>query len=293
MNGTKVIPASFILFKPSGGKVSLIFVGEDSGTIKVMSDRKIEVGSILLSSLQEKFLVERQEKNFFFLLPPERMKLGNNISLPDFYAFLEREGRTPLPPYIKTDLSEEEAREEYQTVFAKEKGSMAAPTASLHFTEELMNKLKSEGHEIVFLTLHVGLGTFARLSEKELSEGKLHKEYYSIPLSSAEIISAAKKSGRPIIAVGTTVMRALESAFNEMGDFVKPEGETDIFIREGYRFKVANGLITNFHVPKSSLMMLVSAFTGREKLLKLYREAIEAGFRLFSFGDGMLIKNRL
>ncbi len=292
MNETKVVPARFTLFKPSGGKVVLVFVGNESGLLKVISDRKIEVGSLLVSSLGESFFVKRQDEKYFFLSLPKRMMKDDHIYFSVFYDFLDKEGKTPLPPYIKTELSEEVVREEYQTVFAKEKGSMAAPTASLHFTDDLMDDLKAMGHEIVFITLHVGLGTFAPLSSKELSEGKLHKENYSISPEATEVVSRGKREGRPIIAVGTTVMRTLESAFDEEGNITQREGETDLFIREGYRFKMANGLITNFHVPKSSLMMLVSAFMGRERLLAMYKEAIEGGFRLFSFGDGMLIKDR-
>jgi S-adenosylmethionine:tRNA ribosyltransferase-isomerase len=206
-------------------------------------------------------------------------------------AILMRHGTTPIPPYIKhSPLSEKKLRTEYQTVFARVRGSVAAPTASLHMTPRLFRALKKAGHEVRYVTLHVGLGTFAPLTENQLATGKLHTEQYSIAAPTARALNAAKKAGRPIIAVGTTVARTLESAARGTARLTVPRGATDIFIRPGYAFSFVDGLITNFHVPRSSLMMLVAALVGREKILEIYRTAIQKKFRLFSFGDGMLIR---
>ncbi|TRZ52551.1 tRNA preQ1(34) S-adenosylmethionine ribosyltransferase-isomerase QueA, partial [bacterium] len=197
----------------------------------------------------------------------------------------QKYGETPIPPYIKnTKLSEMQLREKYQTVFAKKTGSVAAPTASLHFTEELLEKLKKQGIQIEFVTLHVNLGTFSPLTEEALKTGKLHKEWYEISEKTAEALIKAKKEGRPIIAAGTTTVRTLEQLEGKAG-----AGETRLFIRPCDKFKFIDGMITNFHVPKSSLLMLVSAFVGREKLFELYDEAMKKDFRFFSFGDGMLL----
>ena len=167
---------------------------------------------------------------------------------------------------------------------------MAAPTASLHFTPRLLATLKRAGHQIAYVTLHVGLGTFAPLTKQQLARGRLHSEWYGIDASPARMLTKAKKEGRAIVAVGTTVARTLESAVDARGSLKKRTGSTDIFIREGYTWKFVDALITNFHVPKSSLMMLVASLVGREKLLLLYRFAIAQRMRFFSFGDGMLIR---
>ena len=187
-----------------------------------------------------------------------------------------------------TTLTERDLREKYQTIFAKHAGSVAAPTASLHFTKRLMEKLKKAHIETAYITLHVGLGTFAPLTETELATGKLHHEEFSIPKETLAKIRRAKKEGRPVITVGTTATRALETAFASQP--VKTSGDTTLFIREGYTWKVVDGMITNFHVPQSSLLMLVSTLIGRETLLSLYTQARERAFRFLSFGDGMLIK---
>ena len=166
---------------------------------------------------------------------------------------------------------------------------MAAPTASLHFTKSLLSRLKRSGIKIVLTTLHVNLGTFSPFTEELFNKSRLHKEYYEITKAAADILNKAKKEKLPIIAVGTTVVRTLESASNKDGKITKFKGDTDIFIKEGYKFKFVGGLITNFHVPRSSLLMLVSAFAGRKKVLDIYQKAIRKKFKFFSFGDGMLI----
>lgn len=186
-------------------------------------------------------------------------------------------------------MGEQELRREYQTVFATQEGSVAAPTASLHFTEGLLTQLEDAGISIVHTTLHVGLGTFAPLTAQALAANTLHEEWYSISQEAADAINAANNAGRPIIAVGTTVVRTLESAADSTGHVVPGSGATSIFIRPPYTFKMVDGMITNFHVPKSSLMMLVASFIGREKLLELYADAIAKKYRLFSFGDAMLL----
>lgn len=199
-----------------------------------------------------------------------------------FESVLSKIGEMPLPPYIK---EKPEDSERYQTVYSKEEGSSAAPTAGLHFTPELLEKIKLKGVEIVEVLLHVGLGTFRPVKADELSEHKMHSERYEITQNACNIINAAKKEGRRVIAVGTTSVRVLESAAKRHGEVVPSSGETDIFIYPPYRFKIVDALITNFHLPESTLLMLVSALCGREKILELYDTAIKEKYRFFSFGD--------
>ena len=202
-----------------------------------------------------------------------------------FEELLDRYGNMPLPPYITKRL---EQKERYQTVYAKEDGSAAAPTAGLHFTPELLKKIEEMGVAIVKILLHVGLGTFRPMKEETVEQHVMHSEYYSVSPQAAEIINAAKREGRRVIAVGTTSVRTLESAAR--GGLVQAESaDTDIFIYPGYRFQIVDALITNFHLPKSTLIMLVSALMGREKALDVYRQAVEERYRFFSFGDAMLI----
>ncbi len=201
--------------------------------------------------------------------------------------YLEKYGHTPLPPYIKRDdISEDEIR--YQTVYAKMYGAVAAPTAGLHFTWEILDHLKETGHEIAYLTLHVGIGTFTPIRTEKIEDHRMHREYFHIPEETAVSIMRALKEGRDILAVGTTVVRALESAWVN-GSLRAGEMETEIFIYPGFKFNVVKRLLTNFHTPKSSLLVLVSAFAGRKLILKAYREAIEKRYRFFSYGDAMLI----
>ena len=217
-------------------------------------------------------------------------RLKPSFPISKLFNVLGRYGITPLPPYLRNSpLNEAQRGRQYQAVFARAPGSVAAPTASLHFTRQLLKRLARKGIEIRYVTLHVNMGTFAPLGVKELEEGRLHKERYTIDKKTARLLKTAKQQGRPIIAVGTTVARTLESASDAKGSLRKLSGLTDLFIREGYRFKFVDGLITNFHVPRSSLLMLVSALTGRKKLFELYRMAMKRKFRLFSFGDAMLL----
>ncbi len=200
---------------------------------------------------------------------------------------LDRLGEMPLPPYITHKLSD---KSRYQTVYAKYEGSSAAPTAGLHFTQELLRQIQDMGVSVVYVTLHVGLGTFRPVKEENVLEHHMHSEYYQVTEEAAEQINAAKTAGGRVICVGTTSCRTLESAADENGTVRPGCGNTDIFIYPGYRFKVLDCLITNFHLPESTLVMLVSALAGRERVLAAYREAIRERYRFFSFGDAMLIK---
>ncbi|MBE6064724.1 tRNA preQ1(34) S-adenosylmethionine ribosyltransferase-isomerase QueA [Clostridium cochlearium] len=204
-----------------------------------------------------------------------------------FEEVLDRLGQMPLPPYITEKL---EDKEKYQTVYSKETGSAAAPTAGLHFTEELLNKIKEKGIKIAFLTLHVGLGTFRPVKEEEIENHIMHSEYYSINKETADIINSTKENGGRVIAVGTTSCRTLETLGTKYGKVIEDSGWTDIFMYPGYEFKVTDALITNFHLPQSTLIMLVSALCGREKVLNAYEIAVKERYRFFSFGDAMFVK---
>lgn len=204
-----------------------------------------------------------------------------------FEQILDKLGEMPLPPYIKAKL---EDKERYQTVYSKKEGSAAAPTAGLHFTESLLQKIKEKGINIAYITLHVGLGTFRPVKAENIEEHNMHYEYFEIDENSAHIINETKRTGGNIIAVGTTSVRTLESAANEQGEVLAQSGWTNIFIYPGYKFKIIDKLITNFHLPESTLIMLVSALAGRENVLNAYQEAVKLKYRFFSFGDAMLIK---
>lgn len=203
-----------------------------------------------------------------------------------FEEILDRLGQMPLPPYIKKKLKD---KERYQTVYSKIEGSAAAPTAGLHFTKELLKEIESKGVDIAYVTLHVGLGTFRPVKAETVEEHHMHSEYYTIEEQSAEKINRAKGKGKRIIAVGTTSCRTLETATDEKGRILKSSGWTDIFIYPGYNFKMVDCLITNFHLPESTLIMLVSALAGRDNIMNAYKTAVDEGYRFFSFGDAMFI----
>lgn len=205
----------------------------------------------------------------------------------DFTSLLNQLGMVPLPPYIHAELTN---KERYQTVYSQVEGSAAAPTAGLHFTPQLLQQLTEQGVELASVTLHVGLGTFRPVDEVELEKHQMHAEYYRVSPEVAERINLAKAQGRRVIAVGTTSVRVLESVASTEGMINPGTGWTDIFIYPGYRFKVTEAIITNFHLPKSTLLMLVSAFAGREQILAAYDHAVKEGYRFFSFGDAMFIK---
>lgn len=282
-NQTRVIPARLKLAKSTGGKVEILYVSHDQNLIKALANRKIKIGETLkIPGSRKSLRVEAKTGQFYFFRP--------SFSLSGVLALLKKSGSMPLPPYIKNSpLNEKQKREEYQTVFARVGISVAAPTASLHFTNKLLKTLKKQGIGIKFINLNVGLGTFAPLTQENLETGKLHTETYEIGPGTAGFLNQAKRQGRPIIAVGTTVIRTLESASMGQKKLTRLQGDTSLFIRAGYKFNFIDGMVTNFHVPKSSLMMLVSAYTGKTRLKKLYQQAIRQKFRFFSFGDGMLI----
>lgn len=226
----------------------------------------------------------------------ERGEFGDRLlrfrPVSDFFAALDRIGHMPLPPYIRREDALAD-RERYQTVFARERGSVAAPTAGLHLTTELLDELKAKGIEIAHVTLHVGLGTFSPLHVERLDEVRLHREQYILPASTAGALNHARRDGRRIVAVGTTVVRTLEAtALRAQGAPLEPHiGTTDIFIAPGFQFQVVGALLTNFHLPQSSLLMLVSAFAGREPVLRAYRHAVSSRYRFFSYGDCMFVGN--
>lgn len=277
LNETKVLPARFEVSKPTGGKIKLLYLRGSKNKFTALSPKKIKIGEALQVGKQKITVSKILEDGYEFTA-------SKNFNI---LKILEKHGSAPLPPYIKhSPLTKAEIKKEYQTVFAKKNGSVAAPTASLHFTKKLLGELKKTGIKEEKVTLHVGLGTFATLTEENIKNGKLHKEYFEVSESTAKRLNKEKKNGAFILPVGTTALRTLESVFPKTS---KLSGETDIFIKEGDKLKFADGLITNFHVPKSSLIMLVSALVGREKTLELYNLAIKNKFRLFSFGDAMLI----
>ncbi len=281
-NQTRVLPARLEVIKPTGGKAEILYIDRGKKLIKVLSSRKLSIGTnISLSDGRQKaiyFKAISKQQGLYFLKP--------SFPISELPAILSKYGKTPLPPYLKNSpLPEKQRRKEYQSIFAKTGISVAAPTASLHFTKKLMSGLKRQGIAIKFVRLDVNLGTFAPLRKDQIKAGRLHQEFYKIDKSTARYLNQAKRNKRPIIAVGTTVVRTLES----MALSQKLSGATDLFIRPVYNFKLVDGIITNFHVPKSSLMMLVSSFTGQKKLLDLYQRAINKNIRFFSFGDGMLI----
>ncbi len=281
MNQTKVIPAKISFTKNTGGKVSALILEQGNAWIRVLASGTFRAGDKLIWRHEYSFEVVSRNDQEAILKP--------SFEMTELDALLEKYGETPLPPYMKdSPMPEAERRREYQTVFALEKGSVAAPTAGLHFTEELITKIIQFGRSISYVSLHVGLGTFSPLKKENLETGTLHHESYSIDPDTAAFLNQAKSEGRPIIAVGTTSVRTLESATVD-GKISKITGSTNLFITETSTLKFVDSLITNFHVPRSSLLMLVSAFTGREKLLEIYKEAINERIRLFSFGDGMLI----
>lgn len=283
-NETKVIPARLAARKETGGLAHILFVRKAGSAIEALSNRKLPIGSVISVAGKPKtrFSVSGHKGGLYLLKPLFPLRELENI--------LVAHGKTPVPPYLKrTPLSERDLRKKYQSVFARIAGSIAAPTASLHFTKRLLWRLRAQGFGIEFITLHVNLGTFAPLTTENLSSGMLHEERYRIGKKTAERLNRYKREGLPIIVVGTTVVRALESAAGAKGVLRRLSGKTRLFIREGCRFRFVDGIITNFHVPRSSLLMLVAAFAGREKLLALYRKAMRKKFRLFSFGDGMFI----
>ncbi|HET8581487.1 MAG TPA: tRNA preQ1(34) S-adenosylmethionine ribosyltransferase-isomerase QueA [Candidatus Paceibacterota bacterium] len=278
-NDTKVIPARIFATRATGGTVEVLMTELDlsTDTATALTNKKLALDEVLSVGAETLTVIDTAGRY--------RFKASGSLA-----RILEENGRTPIPPYLKkTPLSEDALRTRYQTVFARAEGSIAAPTASLHFTPELLQKLADAGIETAFVTLHVNLGTFLPLTDEALATGQLHEERYEIPREAADAINRAKAEGRPVIPVGTTALRTIESAADASGRIEAGSASTRLFIREGYGFRAADGLMTNFHVPKSSLLMLVAAMIGRAKLFELYELAKQHGFRFFSFGDGMLV----
>ncbi len=282
LNDTKVIPARITFSKPTGGQVTLLYLSHNRATVTMLADRRLERGWMLTGPGKKMLRVIRHQGSEYVMQP-----VG---TVGQFLRWLDHHGTTPLPPYLRrSPLSEAKRREMYQTVFSKKSGSVAAPTASLHFTKRLLQSLKKQGVAIEYVTLHVSLGTFAPVTDQHLKTNQLHREEYEITEAAAARMNRYKAQGRPIIAVGTTTARTLESA-TRRGRLVPGRSSTELFIQPGYRWKFVDGLITNYHVPRSSLLMLVAALVGRDRLFALYRYAITKKFGFFSFGDGMLVR---
>ncbi|MDT8717467.1 tRNA preQ1(34) S-adenosylmethionine ribosyltransferase-isomerase QueA [Clostridium sp. 19966] len=284
LNDTRVIPARLIgEKKDSGGKIEFLLLkrlANNRWETLVKPGKKAKIGTEFLfgDGILKATVVDIVEE-------------GNRIVEFEyegiFEEILDKLGQMPLPPYIKETL---EDKERYQTVYSRETGSAAAPTAGLHFTKELLKRIEEKGIKIAYLTLHVGLGTFRPVKVEIIEEHKMHSEFYVLNEENAEIINAAKRSGNRVVAVGTTSCRTLETIGDGSGYVNAKSGWTDIFIYPGYKFKIVDTMITNFHLPQSTLIMLVSSIAGKENIMNAYNRAVEEKFRFFSFGDAMFIK---
>ncbi|HIX47140.1 MAG TPA: tRNA preQ1(34) S-adenosylmethionine ribosyltransferase-isomerase QueA [Candidatus Borkfalkia faecigallinarum] len=281
VNNTKVLPARLYAYTKNGGKVEVLLLKRrdlNEWEVLVRPGKKAKVGAELIVSEELSLtVVDRTDTG-------ERIVRFHFDGV--FEDILSRLGSMPLPPYIHEKLKD---KDRYQTVYCKTDGSAAAPTAGLHFTQELLAEIRAMGVEIAEVLLHVGLGTFRPVKEEDLTHHVMHSEFYKVDERAAEIVNAAKREGRRVIAVGTTSVRTLETVADEQGMLRPCSGDTSIFIYPPYRFKCVDALITNFHLPESTLIMLVSAFMGREQCLSVYREAVEERYRFFSFGDAMMI----
>lgn len=284
LNDTKVLPARLIGEKEDTKAVIEVLLlkntEKDTWECLVKPARRIKVETTVIfgnGKLKAKCIKEADEGIRYFEFSYSGI----------FLEVLEELGTMPLPPYIHEKLKDQSR---YQTVYAKEVGSAAAPTAGLHFTKELLEKISAKGINIAYITLHVGLGTFRPVNVEKIEEHKMHSEYYHMSKDVADLLNKTKKSKKSIIAVGTTSTRTLETIMTKYGEFKECSGWTDIFIYPGYEFKGIDALITNFHLPKSTLVMLVSALAGREAILKAYTHAVNEKYRFFSFGDAMFIK---
>lgn len=283
LNDSRVLPARLIGARPTGGTVELVLLkdlGDNRWECLSRPGRKTKPGQELVFGNGELTAVV------------EEVTLGGNRIVKFSYEgifleILERLGKMPLPPYIKEELQDSER---YQTVYSKELGSAAAPTAGLHFTKELLAEIADMGVKICYVTLHVGLGTFRPVKADKIEDHEMHSEFCIVPEETAETVNAVKRAGDRVIAVGTTSCRTLESFTTEDGTLQATSGWTNIFIYPGYKFKFIDALITNFHLPESTLIMLVSALAGRENILNAYNTAVKERYRFFSFGDAMMIE---
>jgi len=278
LNDTRVLPVRFLGKRKTGGKVEIFLLNPASEKLyalirpskRIKQDEEIE----LADGIKVRVL--------------EKAPIGRFVSFNRPLEEVFKEGHVPLPPYISREDKKEDTRN-YQTVYACNDGATAAPTAGFHFTKELINRLSEKGVSIAYVTLHTGYGTFSPVVEKDIENHKMHSEWYEINKKAVEVINHTKISGSRVFAVGTTSVRVLESAAREKGKLEESKGMTNLFIYPGYDFKIVDGIITNFHLPKSTLLMLVSAFAGREFVFQAYRRAVELELRFFSYGDAMLI----
>lgn len=284
-NETRVIPARLFGRKASGGQVEVLLVrqvepAENIWRCMTRSSKPVRAGALLdfPGGLTGQVMAEEEDG-----CRQVRFECGGS-----FWDILDEHGRMPLPPYIRREADQTDA-ERYQTTFAREPGAVAAPTAGLHFDDAAFAALEKRGVQVCGLTLHVGLGTFLPVRQENLDYHRMHGEHYEISVATADKINQARREGRRVIALGTTSTRALEDAVDVQGIVQPGAGLSELFIRPGYQFKAIDGLLTNFHLPKSTLLMLVSAFAGRENVLAAYREAVVQKYRFFSYGDCMLI----
>ncbi len=305
LNNTKVMPARLIGHKATGARIEVFLLkninpspalqapspkgrgDEDIWEVLIKPSKRIKPDTIIeISEELSVKALERTEEDGGWIV--ELLYSGNLLDV------LHRNGNIPLPPYIERKLADDEIKkldfERYQTVYAKDEGSVAAPTAGLHFTEEILHKLKDKGVEIAYVTLNVGLGTFRPVKCENILEHKMHSETFEITEETARKINDAKANGKKITAVGTTTVRTLETAFRQFGEIKACKSASELFIYPPYEFKVIDNLITNFHLPKSTLLMLVSALAGKEFIFEAYREAVDNKYRFFSYGDCMFIK---
>lgn len=289
LNNTKVLPARLYGTKETGAKIEIFLLKQkenDSWEVLIKPSKRVKSGTIVkVSDELSVEVLERLEDDGEWLV--KLIYYGNILDI------LHRNGNIPLPPYIERKLQSEDIKkldfERYQTVYAKDEGSVAAPTAGLHFTEEILQKLKDKGVEIAYVTLNVGLGTFRPVKCENVLEHKMHSETFEITQEAADAINSAKMCGKKIIAVGTTTVRTLETAYQRYGEIKACHDHSELFIYPPYDFKVIDNLITNFHLPKSTLLMLVSALAGKDFIFEAYKEAIENRYRFFSYGDCMYI----
>lgn len=282
MNDSRVLPARLLGNRPTGGAAELLLLkdlGDKKWECLAKPGRKLQEG-------QQVVFGEGKLTATILEVKPDGNRVVEFHYDGIFLEVLEQLGKMPLPPYIKAELQDQER---YQTVYSREVGSAAAPTAGLHFTEELLEKIRQKGIKTAFVTLHVGLGTFRPVKAEEITQHHMHAELCMISAETAQILNETKRSGGRVICVGTTSCRTLESLAQPDGSFAEKSAWTEIFIYPGYTFRAMDGLITNFHLPESTLVMLVSAFAGREHVLEAYRQAVEEKYRFFSFGDAMCI----
>ena len=289
LNNTRVSPARLFGKKSTGARIEIFLLEkktENKWEVLIKPSKRVSAGTIIEFSEELKAkIIER--------LPNDKW-LVEFIFEGIFNEILSKIGNIPLPPYIERQLTDEAIKkldfERYQTVYAQNPGSVAAPTAGLHFTEEILEKLRQKAVEVCYVTLNVGLGTFRPVKTENILDHKMDREFYEIPETTAEVINKAKAQGKNIVAVGTTTVRTLESAFQKNGEISETSGWSQMFIYPGYKFNVTDKLITNFHLPKSTLLMLVSALAGKDFILEVYKEAIEKKYRFYSYGDCMFIK---